>query len=332
MCLITNRAKPVVAKTDIYCIKELEQRGKGYRTPYQETPVKLDVLIETKGKDTSELGKYEKRSIGAGFIHAHTGLTSYGGFIAVIPAGTEYYLQDDFCDICAKKMIITSTKTSDGNKAASPENIRNMVLPLLEEFLDDETKVGYYVMPDKTFVSPLEITPEQGSAAIGIVVDYDDEKKERIVWSLEQKELPWCPDYGRIREKHVRIDIGSEAREYEDTDACMKTVLDSEAYKKNPDDFPAFKYVSEFKTEGTEAGDWRIDAPGRLVSIFMDGLVIANAAMVYTGIGKRIDGWYWSSAESSQSFAWSCHTHYANVYHTNKWSSYYVRPSLALPA
>ena len=338
MCLVTNKMKPIVAKHDIYVIKELyKQYGGGYVAPYQKTPYNLNELKEAEGKDDSKVSETEKRQICAGYIHAHTTVTGGNkhGFIAYIPAGTEFYIDDDFDNVCAKSLFVTDEFVRDGGKAASKENYRNLAEAILEAYLDHETKIGYYVMPDKSLVSPLDITDEQKGKAIAVVVKYDKKTGERLAWALEQRDLAWCNNYYKHLQIGIRVAWSSSKKEAiacKGTEKCMAEVLNNEDYKKTPEDFPAFKYVSEFATEGTEAGDWNMDAPGVLFDVAMDGMTVANAVMLYTGFGTLIYGWYWSSAENLQNSAWYCNTDYATVGNGLKRGSGYVRPSLALAA
>ena len=336
MCLVTNKTKPIKAKKDIYVIKELNERNGKYFAPSQGTEYKLNEVMEAGGSDNSTVKATSKREIGGGYIHAHTTATGDNkhGFVAIIPAGTEFYIDDDFENVCAKKLVVTDEKVDDGGKVSLPENYRNLAEAVLEAYLDDETKVGYYVMLDRSLVSPYDLA--ETDKPIAIVVKYDKETGERLAWALEQKELKWCTDVDKHSKTSIRVawtPDRAEAIACKDTAKCMTAIREDEGYQKSPEDFPAFKYVDEFKTEGTKAGDWNMDAPGVLFDVSMDGMTVANAAMLYTGVGTLIYGWYWSSAENSQGYAWGCGTAYAYLYgYSGKWSSNYVRPSLALAA
>ena len=116
MCLYTSKKKGIILKKDLICYKQLEKQEDGtWKTPimYWIIP-KLDTMI-TPDKDAPEISNFGyKYRLGGGVIHAYLqnpiNDNSVDGklYRAIIPAGTEFWISDDLCEVAAKKMYITS--------------------------------------------------------------------------------------------------------------------------------------------------------------------------------------------------------------------------------
>ena len=105
-----------------------------------------------------------------------------------------------------------------------------------------------------------------------------------------------------------------------------KTVL--EYCKTNGYSCPAFEYVSNYKTEGTQAGDWYLPALGELNAIYVNKDVL-NKTLRKIG-GTILDSYYWSSTEHSDADAWYLRVNYSGAYPDSKnWNYNDGRPVLA---
>ena len=334
MCLTTGRLKPSIAKQDIYVVKQLNRSGDKYVTPHTGTVVELNEDIEAKG--SSEISTESRSEITGGYIHAYPinrGKTDYRGFLAYIPAGTEYFIDDNMETICAKKLHITDERIESGDKPDklfSEENFKATYEPFIETLLDSETKQGYYLLSDHTYVSPTDLTREQKSKAIAFVADANDHGKAII--ALTEKSYPWKKSSHTQEETFRRYTDYDTAIADFDGEGNTKNATESDEFKKNPSDFPAFKYVNEFTTDGTKKGDWYIMSPGQWKKLLLRKFGLYNASVQLTGVGETLRGWYWASAEGSQGSAWGCYTRSATVRYFDKWGSLQVRPSLALAA
>lgn len=125
MCLyIGGKQNKFIAKNDIIVYKELtyDFYRKCWKTPYQHLPIEFDkVLIPDSEKEEKEYGY--KYIIEEGAIHTRTSiknrqyLENYNdAFKAIIPKGTEFWLQDDLSEIASKKLIITKNRPIHGEE------------------------------------------------------------------------------------------------------------------------------------------------------------------------------------------------------------------------
>lgn len=111
MCLITPTKKPYVAEEDIYCYKVLTETSRGLLTPFQDFPIELGKVYESP-KIEEEI---EDNEINGGFFHALTSpngqyLNGFGSncgiYLAVIPKGSQFFLNNGGTQICATSIKI----------------------------------------------------------------------------------------------------------------------------------------------------------------------------------------------------------------------------------
>lgn len=108
--------------------------------------------------------------------------------------------------------------------------------------------------------------------------------------------------------------------------------------------YPAMQQVNQYSSNGADhtgkcflpdAADlWDQFVMRHLIKKAIDKIVDSATKYTTSNAYPMRDGtYYWASAEYSQNGAWYCSTFIARVdYGNGKWSSSYVRPSLALPA
>lgn len=115
MCLYFRDKQPRIAKRDIVVLKYLDKDGERYKSPCRGTPVTLgklmvaqpytpNIMYECEGLHGREI-----YSIGGGVIHARLSESNiYGNYCAkaIIPKGTEYWIDSLGTNIAAKKMLI----------------------------------------------------------------------------------------------------------------------------------------------------------------------------------------------------------------------------------
>ena len=111
-----------------------------------------------------------------------------------------------------------------------------------------------------------------------------------------------------------------------------KTIVDY--CKANNESCPAAEYAYNYRTVGTETGDWYLPAGGELQSIY-DNRVKLNATLQALGKTQLNSGntgsldYYWSSSEDGKFFSWVMDFAKDAWYNTSKDMSHLVRPVLA---
>ena len=101
-----------------------------------------------------------------------------------------------------------------------------------------------------------------------------------------------------------------------------------EQCKANGKNCPAFEYVNNYKTEGTQAGDWYLPALGELNAIYSnkDVLNMTLGKIGETKLGTSGYG-YWSSSENFKNYAWMLSLYDGDVdYYDKDFYRAYVRP------
>ena len=105
-----------------------------------------------------------------------------------------------------------------------------------------------------------------------------------------------------------------------DVQSCSNTILITNAGNKST--YPAAWAAHEYKTEGTNAGDWCLPAAGIMTSI-KNNMSAINAGFVLAG-GDQLEtsSVVWSSSEDSSNLAW--YSNFIDAYglHSNRYSYY----------
>ena len=311
MCLTTN-IKLMVAKRDITCYKVLRPEGENkYVTPCQGTPTELNKTLKAGRK--TKYNKEGSNCIEGGFIHALLIVEDSSGgfgdncktFVSTIPAGTEFYVADDFSQICAREIFITDkvVKKADGR-----ETIGYIMDILKEDYkqIIEEGKVSIgdfcVVQKDgsKKYIHRNEYTPEIDKDIIGVVGFYD-ENGNPVVVSRDEGEERWCTlDW----DKRPLINNAVSYDNYEKSlngKELTENILKSKHYKAS--DYPLFKYISKYKTKGTKAGDWYVGAIGELKKMSENTIQI-NLSLYLLDGAKLLYYWLWSSSEYNSRYAW----------------------------
>ena len=157
---------------------------------------------------------------------------------------------------------------------------------------------------------------------------FDSQNRKAI--ALEPSLLKWAVDRGvnipgipDMDETQAKQDFNGKANT-----AAIK------AYNSDLSDFPAAKYVYNYKTTGTNVGDWYLPALGELYKVYQNQYAI-NKALLSLGKSKLSNGReYWSSSESNDGmsaayYAWQLSFHDGEIDGMYKDRDYYVLPVLA---
>ena len=314
MCLSTG-IKKLVAQRDITCYKVLKTNGNKYLTPYRNTKVELnkELVADEPEYDYGERNSY---SIGTGYIHALLCFNvddlscDFGdgamAFKAIIPAGTEFFIDGNLSQICARKMFITDEKMKESvSRNNAPEWLSES---MTSQGAYAESVNGVYVGDfcvaqedgSKKYIRPLEYTDEIDKDIIGVVGFFKDGKP--VVISRNDKYEAWCNiPWGSRPLINKDVDYDDTAEQMNGEELTVN-VLKHKSYTK--DNYPAFDYISHFKTKGTKEGDWYIGAIGELRKL-ANFTALLNVSLGMLEGADLLDFWLWSSSEYDSDNAWS---------------------------
>ena len=310
MCLTTN-IKLMVAKRDLTCYKVLQPRDNGeYVTPCQGTPTELNKTLKAgRGRKYKEEGS---NCIEDGFIHALLIVDNASGgfssdcktFVSTIPAGTKFYVADDFSQICAREIFITDkvVKKADGRETIGC--IMDMLNEDYKQVIEEgKASIGDFCVVQKDgskkYIHRDEYTPEIDEDIIGVVGFYD-ENGNPVVISRDEESKEWCTlewDKRPLINESVGFDYEKSLNGKELTENVIK----SKHYKAS--DYPLFKYISKYKTKGTKTGDWYVGAIGELKKMSKNTIQI-NLSLYLLNGATLLYRWLWSSSECSSNHAW----------------------------
>ena len=138
-----------------------------------------------------------------------------------------------------------------------------------------------------------------GKTPIGIVFDADrrtaialESSTSTMRWSTERIDIPGITNI--TYSDKAEQDFNGKANT-----AAIK------AYNSSLSNYPAAKYAYEYKTTGTNAGEWYLPALGELNTVYSNKDYMNYALSV---VGKKdipTDSYHWSSSEFSSYDAWS---------------------------
>ena len=184
--------------------------------------------------------------------------------------------------------------------------------------------VGHIYYSDKS----CSVSYDTSKTPIGVVVYVDGQGHGQVMALQSIGSYKWGP---------TEIDIttltnftDAESASY-DLNSCPNTEKILAAGDKST--YPAAWAAHEYKTEGTEAGNWCLPAAGIFTSYYNNqqlvNLGITNARGTQIGTGS----YNWSSSETSSGYTW--YSNFNNIYglnykydDSNKDGSYEVRPVL----
>lgn len=345
MCLVSQNIKPLVSNKDIVTFKVLEKNYEknGYVTPFRDVVVYLNKLMKANNDVIELTDDYSRNRIEGGAIHSCIAVSHIDEILetgrvvvkCIIKAGTPFYVGFNFTDIASTELFITDEIIPEVNECKeileeTRQELYNLVREeTAKEYKGNVVKIGDILLSDKkTFVSPDNLNSNM--MPIGIVSFFYADGKPHIT-ALSQNRCTW----GNCSEPVNVVDTRKET--YDNFDGYNNTKRFVEKHKNDLKQFESFMYCNDYKTEGTESGDWFFPSTGEVLHtcryLYMVNVAIAKIRELFPNMGVQdfIYGpFYWASAEGSQAIAWYCSTRYALVHYRSKWHSSFVRPSLAL--
>lgn len=300
MCLYMREKQPRVAKRDIRVLKCLEERDGNFRSPSQGTPIvfgepmiaRPDVPnIESYDKD---MFGYDRFTLSGGAIYAKLyEKPDYGNTSreAIIPAGTEYWLDSFGREIAATRMIIIKDRKEDY------EHDKDFALDILESApVKNGIRIADYMLSSGSFVHP-EKLGKKAKDVIGRVVGFRNDKP--LIAAIEYSVEQWDTQYDSKVGKHY--DTSEEALK-DDIDGISKM----RKYKENRNEnLKAFNYCADYRADKKE--EWYFPTLADVTTMLNNTLYI-NAAVALTGVGEMIDDrWFWTSSECSSDGSWGCY-------------------------
>lgn len=178
MGLLSWSYKPYIATKDLVVLKTLIREEGEYKTPWIKNPIKLNSMLVAEGDEDKELISGMTR-VTKGFVHAHTiwdeviNEETEGCFMvkAIIPKGTEYYINIHFKDVCAKRMFITDEIVME--HVDEDEQLERMV-DLFEPILDVGNYNTYgipcYFLCSNSYFYSLRDVPD-GVPIVGVITN-----------------------------------------------------------------------------------------------------------------------------------------------------------------
>ena len=275
MCLYIGNKEGFILKKDLIVFKRISGDEKsGYCTPYQKWPVKFDTDLIPDKKGAQILKYGFKFKIDAGIIHAY--LKTSGGdeiYKAIIPAGTRCWLQDDFNEIGAEKLHLTSEKVKNESEAD------------LSEFISSGADVYLKNGSRKKITDTFSKDDVLGFfTKVGIV-----SKNISLYTKFSEKPLGNFPSSNIIEEPD---DAFNDLNGNKNTNILTETCRDSKllAIEKCSD---TYEYLPSV---------------GELVGAFKE-LEAINLSREFLGLDRIPIAWFWSSTvRNSKSIVWVCNS------------------------
>lgn len=297
MCLCLGRNIALVAKKDIIVYKQLKREKNGKLvTPTMNYPVTLNSIIKPENKDYEPSQCLKKWFLRDGVIHAYLSLNNGDDklseneyiFKAIIKEGTKYYIGDEFSTIAAEEVYVTDEQVTSSFKSPDLDFVCRDYIETVyadkELFNKDGIGIGYVRLSDGTFASPLENF--DNSKAIGVVAFFRNDGTPVIV-ALDNGWTSWTD-----------IDIHLKYAENDNINhECGRTYT----YNITPKaelNLLTIDFCKEYKTDGTEKGEWYLGCSSEMIKVIVN-MVVINASMVLNNIGTPMDcSTYWVSTES----------------------------------
>ena len=282
MCLYIGLESRFIAEHDIIVYKKLSKNSEGrWITPFRKWPIEFNKVLLPEGVAREKEYFYSfKHVIEEGAIHAYTFSPDSKKdceefFIAKIPAGTIFWLQDDLREVASEKMIITTEH---------PESRERTDLSNYYKFgVDVYLKDGSRAKNDKSF---------NVSEVIGLFA-FDN----RVISTKVKKEVISNDILVYQGNKYSYIDNLEEAKKdmdgYTNTKFLEKYLIDHSAI------YTSCKKLGE---------DWYIPALGELKEAFSNLLYI-NLTLRKLNLPIINYEWFLSSTMRDKEDIWGCYSY-----------------------
>ena len=337
MFLYTRQQHPLIAEKDLTCYvyirKELVGEGEEehgikalyhkmlrqgsnhismatkYYEPFRNIKLRPNSVVIPKTARTYS-GEYNGRNhyrVEEGYVNGMLRENYYGvakPYNAVIPAGSEYYLNNGLYRVASNKMNILGL-------ASLPlpplhETLQQYLTQLSEDAFGygDDVIPGFYFTGGR-FINPNKMSYEDFSSITGIVTHVDD--NFITVMSLDERDLIWCPEkkFSLISEKS-KTD-GEHRYNEMDTDGEGNTlnILRSDVYDI---DFNAVNFCNNYNVYGGMNGRWYLGSSYEVIQAVRNHMQEINIAIAMLGNDyPLLDALsnYWTSTEYDETYALS---------------------------
>lgn len=302
MCLYIRDKQPRVAKRDIVVLKYLLKTNGEYSSPCMGTSVTLGKLMVAQ-PDTPYI-RYECKdlydrkisSMGDGVIHAKLSESDgYSNYCAkaIIPKGTEYWIDPFGTEIAARQMLITKEKGT--NESVSIQLFKEILESAPEK---NGIRVGDYQMIDNSFVHPTKRIAK--TKVRGIVCGFYEDGSP-IICALEMFREVWDTNRDSKIGKHTSWEKAMKLFNGREVTAQYKKQIKD----KDKGRFSAFERCINYRKDKKE--DWYFGSLGETMTM-LDNAAYLNAAHNITSLGFIINtGYrYWSCSERDSSISFGC--------------------------
>lgn len=348
MCLITSHLQPFTASKDFKAYKVILKIDNGdgtysYKSPFRYSNIdfqdnsSVTVEIPQSSKRTYSTYNYgSKLSVGSGFLHGLLNTEEYSNYnpgkhtiIEVkIPQGANYYISDDLTEICADKMIYTTTEVDDATNAKVDSNtLKEIVQPLIDEVDNKQIpSVNYAYGEDVT------ITSENNDVTLKITnTDKTINTFSLLTSQINEETYKWIE-----ANSNAEADLGKLlSRQEGQAQAVIKPVtayVKAKTYLNGFEDCDAIK-DSDINIKNFPALDFAMTTQngylpsiGELTTTLKYQLYI-NAKLANAGSDKRVKNHiYWSSTFYNNSTIYTFNTSYFSMNTHHKSVQNYVLP------
>jgi len=278
-----------------------------YYEPFRNIKLRPNSMVKPKNESRRYGGKYNGINhyrVDDGFINGMLRSDYYGNaqpYNAIIPEGTEYYVNNGLFRIAARRLQIRT-------KASEPiTNWRDNIKPILGQLSEyyfaenDEVKPGYYYIGNGKFVNPLDRRSDD--FVLGIVTNV---MGDRItVMSLDEEELIWCPEYKyeNLMNKPLTDGIHKYNESDENGEENTLRVIRSSSYDI---DCAAVNWCNRYGMTRWDNIKWHLGSASEVISAVRDNMLQINVAIALYGDDYPLLnslGWYWTSTEFDDSYA-----------------------------
>lgn len=276
MCLYIGSKSKFVAKHDIIVYKKLSKASEGrWVTPNREWPIEFNKLLIPE--DVAREKEYGyKYIIEEGAIHAYTSSPESKEycdefFIAKIPKGTTFWLQDDLREVVAEKMIITTEHPEPGERIDLSDYYHLGV--------DVYLKGGKRARNDESF---------SVSEVIGLFA-FDN----RVISTKVEEEILSTNALVDPKNKYPYIDDFVKAKK------DMNGYTNTKSLEKHLKDHPSIDICKKL------GEDWYIPSLEELRGA-LSNLLCINLTLRKLNLPIIEYRWFWSSSVKTKEYAWGC--------------------------
>ena len=309
MCLSLRDKQPRVAKKDITVLKYVRVCDNFITSPYQHTKIPVNEVMTASPKKEEidffgvDLLGNNSYYLSGGAIHAKLikdGLSEFECRKAIIPAGTEYWVNIHGDGIAARSMIITDINWDNGDNKVS-EIIFEEILENAPEV--NGIRIGDYLLENGDYTRPQKGLSEDN--VVGIVAGFHE--GEPLIVALKSfvgvYNMLYYSQFGEfynVNKEPIKAFNGrSITKKYKEGD------------RNNV--FQAFEACINYRKDKDE--EWYFGALGE-VATMINNCIYLNAAHQITGLGFIIgDELYCSCSESGYDGSWGCYLYGSKVLH-----------------